>query len=293
MASPLYSANTIDFELVKRFLKDNAGAGFMSVNLHGGEATIHPQFIETLELINELGYPEIHLQTNGIKLARPEFASSLVGLRVTLFIVSLHGSTADTHDSQTRSLGGFSQTIAGIQNVKRFGARVRTNTVVTRTNVEELGSITRLACDLGVDHLNYSNLHPVGSAVFAVNQLAPPFELIRQHLYPAIDYAVSCRRKVTLEGFPLCTVKAKVEFHLERERREIKMLMRGVEIDNYDEFMNDTCRVYGLPCSNCSHRRPCGGVYPEYVQIRGWSEFTPFASVEKNADCAVELERTK
>jgi hypothetical protein len=53
------------------------------------------------------------------------------------------------------------------------------------------------------------------------------------------------------------------------------MLMRGQIIDNYDLFMSDVMRVFGTPCSGCSMREQCGGVYPQYIDYNGWHEFSP------------------
>src|SRR5882672_10436438 len=158
VASPLYRTDSVNYPEVTEFLKANANQGYQAVNLHGGEATIHPRFLETLGLISDLGYAEIHLQTNAITLSNPVFAREVVARGVTLFIVSLHGDTAALHDSQTHSPDGFYRTVQGIRNVKAGGARVRTNTVVTRQNLDRLPAISRLICELGVDHINFSNL---------------------------------------------------------------------------------------------------------------------------------------
>jgi MoaA/NifB/PqqE/SkfB family radical SAM enzyme len=253
------------------------------VNLHGGEATIHPHFLETLDLIRSLGYAEVHLQTNGIRLADSEFARQVVELGVRLFIISLHGDIADIQDDLTRTPGGFTRTIAGIRQVKGLGASVRTNTVITRQNIERLSGISKLAVDIGVDHLNFSNLHPVGSAIFGLSRIVPEFSEIRRYLYPAADLALSRHRRVTLEGFPYCTVKERMDLHLNNEYRDIRMLYRGRIIENYDEFMNGVMRTYGEPCVECAMRTKCGGVYTQYVDLRGWREFSSIGAtaVEK------------
>jgi MoaA/NifB/PqqE/SkfB family radical SAM enzyme len=280
VGSPLYTKDSIVYDRVVQFLHENAGNGYEAVNLHGGEATIHPRFLDTLALIRDLGYPEVHLQTNAIALSKPEFAQRVVDLGVTLFIISLHGHTPDVQDSQTGTPGGLERTLAGIRNVKQRGARVRTNTVITRQNVASLPSIAQLAVDQGVDHINFSNLHPVGSATFALERITPTFAEVREFLYPAIDIAVEAGRRVSLEGFPYCTVSEKVDFHLNNEYRDIRMLMRGVVIEDYDAFMSHVCRVFGPPCASCPVRESCGGVYPEYVELRGWDEFSAIPAAD-------------
>jgi MoaA/NifB/PqqE/SkfB family radical SAM enzyme len=222
-----------------------------------------------------LGYTEIHLQTNGIRLSKIEFAELLYELNVKLFIISLHGSVEEIHDKLTMTKGGFAKTVQGVNNVKKLGARVRTNTVITSQNYKDLSEIVKLAQSLSVDHVNISNMHPTGSAYFGFDCLAVSFELMQPFLYRALDYAEKFGVLTTLEGFPYCTIKEKLNLHLNEHDRDIKMLMRGQTLNDYDEFMNEACRVYGPPCVSCSARKPCGGVYREYVEFRGWSEFNP------------------
>jgi MoaA/NifB/PqqE/SkfB family radical SAM enzyme len=290
VGSPLYTKDSIDYSLVKDFLRENAGQGFDAVNLHGGEATIHPKFLETLELIRSLDYREVHLQTNGIKLADPVFAREVFGSGVKLFIVSLHGDTPGIQDQQTGTPGGFGRTIEGIRNVKALGAAVRTNTVITKTNLERLSDISELAVSVGVDHVNFSNLHPVGSAIFGLSRMVPAFAEIRRYLYPAIDLAMVAGRRVTLEGFPHCTIRERIELHLNKEYRDIRMLYRGRVIEDYDEFMNDVMRTYGPPCENCSVRGFCGGVYTQYADLRGWGEFFPIPAHENTSAAVASVE---
>lgn len=275
VGSPLYTKNTVGVEQIRQFLSDNAGQDFSVVNLHGGEPTIDPHFLDILEHARALRFPEVHLQTNGIKLADRDYAKRLVDLQVRLFIVSLHGDLPSVHDEQTHTHGGLTRTIDGIRNVKALGAQVRTNTVITMRNVERLPQICELACELGVDHVNFSNIHPVGSAFFSFDRLVPRFRVMHPALQAAVMIALSQQRQITLEGFPYCTMPGLESLHLNEHGRRIRMLMRGQVIEDYDAFMNETCRKFGKPCQSCDFRSRCGGVYPEYVQYRGWEEFLP------------------
>ena len=278
VASPFYTKNSVEYSGIVKFLEENADQGYDAVNLHGGEATIHPKFIEILELIDKLGYPEVHLQTNAIKLAEPVFAKKLADLRVRKFIISLHGDQPEVQDSQTGTPGGFVRTIRGITNVKELGAHVRTNTVITHVNLDRLTDICRLECDLGVDHINLSNMHPVGSAFFSRTSAMPTFERMRKHVYDSVDLVISRGKMITLEGFPYCVIKDRIAHQLNEGVREIRMLMRGHIIDNYDNFMSDAMRVFGEPCAKCTVRSKCGGVYPQYIDYNGWNEFSAIAA---------------
>lgn len=283
VGSPLYSKDTVNFEEILRFVKANSSAGYTIVNLHGGEPTIHPRFLNLLEYIQSQGFAEIHVQTNGLKLADATFVEKAKSNKVTRFVVSLHAAEASVQDSLTDTLGGWRRTITGIQNAVRHGIEVRTNTVITRQNYSSLEDITKVACDLGVSHLNYSNIQPVGSAFLSFSSVAPSFEEIREPLSLAIEHAQSRGRTVTVEGFPYCTISKYINVQLFEECREIRMLIRGKIIESYDGFMNSSARMFGPPCDACVVREKCGGVYSEYVAYRGWNEFRPITEEELTA----------
>jgi MoaA/NifB/PqqE/SkfB family radical SAM enzyme len=275
VSSPMFSHEAVDFRKVVGFLEDNRDRGYEIVNLHGGEPTTHPKFLAVLELIQRLGYREVHLQTNGIKLEDMEFTRLLIELHVTKFIVSLHGSRAAVQDAQTVTPGGFDKTIRGIGNVKERGQHVRTNTVVTNQNLADLENISKLACSLSVDHLNFSNLHPVGSAKFSREKMMPKLRDVMPKLGSAVKLVIQSGRRVTLEGYPYCVLeKGMRKLHLNEETRDIKMLMRGDVIENYDSFMSRDMRILGACCLKCPKQDQCGGVYPEYVDYFGWEEFS-------------------
>jgi hypothetical protein len=68
-----------------------------------------------------------------------------------------------------------------------------------------------------------------------------------------------------------------MDLHLNNEPRDIRMLYRARVIEDYDGFMNDVMRTFGGPCIDCTRRAVCGGVYSQYADLRGWSEFAPIA----------------
>lgn len=274
VASPFYTRDSVEYRDILRFLLENARRGYEVVNLHGGEPTIHPKFRELLSVIRNLGYPEIHIQTNAVKLKDPELVTYCAANSVTKFIISLHGSMAEVHDRQTRTRNGFERTVVGIQNAVAIGIHVRTNTVITLENLHDLPEIAALAVRLGVNHLNFSNLHPVGSARLSRVRMMAALSDILQPLCQAVEIGLQNNCTVTIEGFPHCfgIGTSLADLHLQNEYRDIKLMIRGQILDNYDDFMRGDMRAFGPPCVECDLRSICGGVYPEYIEFFGWDE---------------------
>ena len=272
VGSPLAKTDSVAYGDLMRFLIENSGEGYDSVNMHGGEPTIHPRLFDLLTAIRILGYPRVEIQTNGRRLRDPAFVEKLAAHGVQRFVISLHGSDAGVQDLLAQAPGGFDETVEGIRNAVRAGISVRTNTVMTRMNAGQLGDIVRLAVSLGVDHVNISNLHPVGSGYFALDLQGMSVEQTRETLLPVLEELAS-QATITLEGFPLCAVAPWERLAIEDGSRFIRMMYQGQVHDNYDEFMDKECRSYGPPCNGCALREQCGGVYNEYVERRGWAEF--------------------
>lgn len=273
VGSPLAKSDSVVYADLVHFLIANSGQGYESVNFHGGEPTIHPQLFNLLETVRILGYPEVQIQTNGRKLKDPRFVQKLVDGGVRLFVISLHGSDAGVQDLLAQAPGGFHETLEGIRNAKRAGVKVRTNTVLTRMNMGQLANICQLCVDLEVDHINISNLHPVGSGFFALDLQAPTVAETRAALLPVLDALSDRPITVTLEGFPLCVVTPYEQLAIEDGTRFIRMMYQGAVHDNYDAFMDAQQREFGPPCDGCALRTVCGGVYHEYAERRGFAEF--------------------
>jgi MoaA/NifB/PqqE/SkfB family radical SAM enzyme len=274
VGAPLHTTDTVRYQDIVAFLEASQGQGFEVVNLHGGEPTIHPRFLETLDRIRQLGYREVHVQTNGIQLADIELMRKASEKQVTKIILSLHGDTAELHEAHTYTPGGFDKVVQSIRNAKACGIHVRTNTVITRLNMSRLAAIATLAYQVGVDHLNLSAMHPVGSARYSAGRLLPRLQELRPFLEGATSVAMDGGLRTTLEGFPYCTLDGGLErLHLGNEHRSIRLLIGEHIMEDYDTFMRQRMRIMGEPCHECRAAEICGGVYPEYVAYYGWDEF--------------------
>jgi MoaA/NifB/PqqE/SkfB family radical SAM enzyme len=281
--SPHMSEDTIVRRRVSRFLRENAGQGYEAVNLHGGEATIRKDFLEILDEIRGLGYPTVFLQTNGRKLALMKYAREVVARGVSLFIVSMHGATSLTQDRISGSLGSFDQAVRGIRNVKELGQTVRTNSVVSKDNFKEMPEIVDLCLDLGADHINISALHTAGTALRNFWEVTPRYDEVQPYVLEAVDRAVARDTRITLEGFPYCSIPGYEKYMIDWEDSKFKMLYRTFVLDDYERYMDSFTRVKDRRCRGCVHDAKCGGVYKEYADLIGWDEFQPVTATDTSA----------
>jgi MoaA/NifB/PqqE/SkfB family radical SAM enzyme len=274
--APYMKQDTIMRRRVSRFLAEHAGQGYEAVSLHGGEATVRPDFLEILDEIAERGYPTVFLMTNGRKFARMPYAQTVVSKGVSEFIISLHGATAATQDGISLSRGSFDQAVQGIRNIKALGARVRTNSVVCKDNYTELPEIIDLCLDLGADQVSISAIHTQGTALRNFDQVTPRYDVMRPYVTQACDRAIRRGTRLYLEGFPYCSVPAEYrDYLITWDDNKYKVLYRSFVMDDYGDHMDDFARVKDERCRGCVFDTVCGGVYKEYAEFIGWDEFQP------------------
>ena len=284
VASPYYKKDTVRIEDVFAFVRESADLGLGVANIHGGEPTISPHLPALLQHLRLHGFAEIIVQTNAVRLSDNTFLDKLISAGLSSLIVSVHGHTAELHDRQTQHKHGFARTLMGIENAIARGLRVQTNTVITSANKDNLGDIASLVTALGCSHLNFSNLHPVGSATMVLDRLLVSFDEVVPSLRTVIARLTSTGVTISVEGFPDCVVRSLSAQSIESLGRRVRMFMRGRVLDNYDDFMHSTQRSYHGVCAACGAKSICGGIYPEYLTRFGPGRFVrPFSPHVINA----------
>lgn len=130
-------------------LSDMAQMQVLTVVLSGGEPLSHPDFVEIGARARELGFV-LRIKSNGDAF-RGRLAERIRN-EVDPFMVeiSLHGSTAETHDRQTRVPGSFDRLLSNLEEMKALGFRIRINSTLTRWNENELEGMFELTDRLGL-----------------------------------------------------------------------------------------------------------------------------------------------
>ena len=276
----------VNKRIIYKFLEENSNKGYEVVNIHGGEPTIVPEFLDILDRIKTLGYPQVSLQTNGRTLKDLDFAKQLADYNVKTFVISFHNidkmEIADLANVNEEWLG---EIIQGIKNAKAVGARVRTNTVVYKNNLANLKEIIDfIVKELDVDHINISAMHPAGRAYKNFDEVVPKYTEIIEPVVEAIEYVLETEKDLTLEGFPPCLIGEYKDYLVDWYNIDFKLLYHNFILSSYANFMAESTKVLGHICNGCdySHDRLCGGIYKEYIEKYGWNEFEERKIVEVN-----------
>jgi len=154
----------ISREDVEQDIRRGIEEGAVRLILSGGEASIHPDFLDLVRLGKELGYGHVQTITNGRMFAYRGFARRAVEAGLDEVTFSLHGHTPELQDELTGVPGSFAQTVAGIRNVVATGIVVSGDVVVSRRNVRHLRTVLDLFITLGIREFDILMVVPFGRA---------------------------------------------------------------------------------------------------------------------------------
>ncbi len=150
-----------DIYLIAKVAKE---FGVSSAKLTGGEPTLRRDLTEIVRLLKSLGL-EVSMTTNGFLLEG--LAPKLKEAGLDRVNISLHAATRDTFKRIT-GVDAFDRVLKGIRAAVESGLRpVKLNFVVNEVNYGEWREFLNLAESLGVDWVNFIELHPVGRGASA------------------------------------------------------------------------------------------------------------------------------
>jgi MoaA/NifB/PqqE/SkfB family radical SAM enzyme len=254
-------------------LLDQARESADEVVLTGGEVTLRRDLPDLVRHAAGLGFRIIQLQTNGRRLADERLCDELIAAGATEFSPALHAPRADAHDYLTRAAGSFKQTVRGMVNVKRRGARVVTNSVITRSTYRLLGELGHLLVRLGVDQYQLAFPHPLGTAGAEFDSIVPRLTLLAPELPRGLEPGIKAGRAVMTEAVPYCFLEGYERYAAERIMPRTRIYDATSVLDDYSVYRVTEGKAHGPPCRGCRWERECEGPWREYPERLGWDEF--------------------
>ena len=258
-----------------RALAEGRRSGARGVVFTGGEPSLHEGLLDAVRHARGLGYEDIQIQTNGRTLCYAGLVQNLVAAGVNEFGPSLHGSRPELHDFLTGAPGSFLQTAAGMRNVKKSGARLITNTVVTKVNYRDLPDLARRLVSLGVDQFQFAFMHMTGRAGQNKEWLTARKTLIEPWIKKGLDVGLRAGRRVMTEAIPYCFMSGYEDYVAERIIPATKIFDAETVIEDYTKIRRTEGKAKGPRCPECAYFQACEGPWREYPEMFGWDEFIP------------------
>lgn len=248
----------------------DASKKYNGVQFSAGEPTVNPKLIQYVKMAKLAGFEGIELETNGRMLSVFEYAQKLADAGVKQFRLSIHGSRPEVHDALTRTPGSFEQSLKGLKNLSKLNAGIRVTVVMTvlKQNYKNLPEAVELFLENGADHITLNVFNAVGAAKPMARALFPKYASVEKIFASIIEKSPN---KINVDiSLPVCVMRKKLRWYCSR-------------YDNY--FVKDGKKFEGIPvwegrifipkCKDCAARGVCVGVWPEYIELFGDSEFRP------------------
>ncbi|MDY6865899.1 MAG: radical SAM protein [Halobacteriota archaeon] len=150
-----------------KVLRANEPVATVAVQFAGGEPTIYPRFFDAIKKASELGFPQVQVATNGIKIARdPNFAQKMLDAGLHTVYLQFDGLSDDNY-IQARGKPLLEIKMKAIENLRNTTPKplstVLVPTIVNGINDDQVGSITQFAVD-NVDVVRSVTYQPVSFA---------------------------------------------------------------------------------------------------------------------------------
>jgi radical SAM protein with 4Fe4S-binding SPASM domain len=165
--------------------------------LTGGEPMERGDIYDLIRYGRELGLRMV-MATCGYAII-DESITKLKEAGLSALSISLDGASAQTHDMFRQTKGAFDSAVKAAKSTRQAGIRFQINTTITKSNLNEVPAIAKLAQELGAYCFNPFILVPTGRGREITSEVLEPAEyekllhdLLQLKLNSAIEVRVTC-----------------------------------------------------------------------------------------------------
>ncbi len=189
--------NELDTEQSFTLLKQIREVGTPIIILTGGEPLLRDDIFDIAAFGTKIGLRMV-MAPNGT-LITEENAARMKESGIKRISVSLDGSTPETHDSFRGLENAFNDSIRGIKIAEKAGLEFQINTTITKTNLDQIPKILKLAEDLGAVAHHIFLLVPTGRGKYIVDS-----EINAQEYEQTLNWFYDQRKKTKLQLKATC-----------------------------------------------------------------------------------------
>ncbi|MCI7738144.1 MAG: radical SAM protein [Lachnospiraceae bacterium] len=253
------------------------------VVLTGGEPTLHPNILEIIKMLRGEGFKAIQLQSNLTLKSLAIGTEDLVNAGITSFGISLHGCTAEMHESFTNTKGSFTNTVNNLIKLSQLGIPVALNCVISKYNINNLSDIVTFAAKKHLaDSIQFAFIHITGRADKHHN-LIPTISSAAGAVQKAVVIANRFGIDIKSEAIPFCLMHGFERNVAELEKLSYITILDKTGAMNFSEHREESLKTKCEVCKQCLFYSMCEGPWAEYPQLFGWEEFIPVRSVKPYA----------
>lgn len=232
----------MSYKQIIKLLIEAKNLGVEHVDIFGGEPTIRDDLIDILNATKDLGI-KTELLTNG--LMRKEREIELLESGVDSIGVSLDGISEEVY-KKIRKVNGAGRVIEFAKRCVNKGIYTKINTVLFKSNINEIKNIVQLSNSIGADEQRIYYFTPVGRGAKCLDEWVNPEEWIKYIIKELVP--LELKTKLLLES-PF----------IKRKNPSININnfgCRAMNVKNYAQIMSDGS-VY--PCAILTSSHPSLG----------------------------------
>jgi MoaA/NifB/PqqE/SkfB family radical SAM enzyme len=168
----LFKSNEqVNGSLLRSIFRSPSGQTIKSLSCGGGEALLHPDFFELLDIPIAAGVKHIQVVTNGMSLMDDDITQRIIKEHKKLNNIQI-SMDATNHDDYVKTKGIKNCNFKGLcNNIKKITAATRENLklavvisfVINPENISKVPSMVDFATNLGADECQFLNIHVVKS----------------------------------------------------------------------------------------------------------------------------------
>jgi len=240
-----------------------------SLWLAGGEPTLRADLPAVLAAVAAARPGALGMCTDGLALTEPAAIAPLKTAGLFGVRLWLHSPRPEAHDWLVDQPGAARQVLRAARACAEAGLEVELEATVTRPTMGHLVDLVELAARLEVAALYLRRLVARGPAGKARLMLTPRFALLERPLAAAAAAAQSANLRLTLQGFPPCTLTGVPRLAVPSHPVDWLWPEDAAWSPLHDQL---TEPVTQTPCEGCPELPACGGAPAAYVAQFGARE---------------------
>ena len=253
-----------DLTFIDRVLDENLRRGrlYRRIIYSGAECTLRKDLPDLAHrALTRGGFEVVQIQTNGRRLSNEHYLWKLLAAGISEYFVSVHAGTADLDAALTPPPQNIAEMRAGPRHVRKVGARLMSNTAVTRHNYRHLDDLATFLLEEEVPECHFWAFIEYGDIAQGGEHVPHPKAM--PGLLAAVQRLRDAGRDVHLSWFPECMLGA----HRDRlDNHRATLLI-------HDEFAQRSQKHGGFSCPHhkeCPRfMKSCVGLHERYVEVFG------------------------
>lgn len=178
-----------------------------SIDIQGGEPTLHKGILELISYCNEIGLHPT-LITNALVLSEKDRCKEFKDAGVNDFLISVHG-IGEVHDRVVQLPGAHKKQMAALKNMRELGIPFRFNCVLSKPVVNQLPQISQLAVAMGARAVNFLAFNPFEDQArdgMRSRANVPMYSETAKKLNEALDILDDNKIEANVRYLPICMV---------------------------------------------------------------------------------------